>query len=434
MTTELEQTDADHGDDAVAWRASFDELACWAWRHLVNRRDVFGGQYVDDSGAIRRTTRRDGLTREVLYRHFAAARTEDVIGLHATAPDETCRWLAVDIDAHDGQGACPEANFRHARAILERASRAGLAARLIDSGGGNGGFHLWATFGGPIPMADARRLVLWLVRDWAEHGLARRPDLFPGNDRLTGKRCGNWLRLPGRHHKRDCWARAWSTGREAWLAGGEAVDALLSLRGGPVEVASIVPADFSVARSAAAPNPAKIGGPASPSDASGSRRRAPSPPKRPRRARTSEVRLARTALEFYENDDLDYDDWLAIGMALRNLEDEEAALRLWDDWSETSGKYNPVATDVAWRSLRPADESGGIGLGTLFLRAMEAGWAGPSILEEVDRRGMRRSTHRSGRRGTILVPVPVRLAKGGVGGPVEGDDGRDNQGDPGRAG
>lgn len=392
---------------AAAWALRAPELGDWADRSLVNRRDVHGGQRVEVDGEIRRTTHHRPLTLGRLDRHFAAETTEDVIGLHATAPDETCRWVAVDIDNHPGQGADPEANLGFAREVRRRAHHAGLDSRLLDSSGGRGGFHIWVVLDAPAAMALARRLVCWLARDW-EGLVPKPPDLFPGNHELTGKRCGNWLRLPGRHHKRPSWAAVWSPKRKLWRAGDGAIDALLSLRGKPADIATIVPADFVVGGRKKPGTPRsqkpKNFGPAS---IPPSRREAVAVPIRHGGAGGGdrELRLARVALQFHRNDDDDYDDWLAIGMALRNLADEEAAFALWDEWSAGSGKYDDNLTADKWASLRPADERGGIGLGTLFRLAMDAGWPGPAFDESEDPRGVRRRTHWSRRRGTIVVPA-----------------------------
>jgi Primase C terminal 2 (PriCT-2) len=414
--------DAAIWQEAEAWRARARELADWATWNLVNRIDIYGCQYIGDSGEFERTTKHDGLTWERLVRHFTAATTYDVIGLHNTAPNETCRWVAVDIDAHDGQSASPEANLRFALEVRQRASLAGLAVRLCDTSGNRGGYHLWMPFDRPIPMADARRLVLWLARDWDAFGLRRHPDLFPRNHRLTLKRCGHWLRLPGRHHKRDSWTTVWSPKRETWRSGDEAVDALLSLRGKPVDVAAIVPAEFvdlSFTPSSNAPRAKVVVAPGanvaatSPTNAT-PRGVSPSSPKRHGRAGCGprDLGLARAALEFYKNDDLHYDLWLEIGMALRNLADEAAAFQLWDDWSATSGKYVQDVTAATWDSIRPADESGGIGLGTLYYRAMESGWAGPAFLTLRDGHGRKGANRRSGRRGTIVVACKAVTAHG----------------------
>ena len=389
------------------WQARAVELAHWAEALLVNRRDIHGGQYVLKSGEIRRTTRHDDLTRDHLVRHFAAADACDVIGLHATAPDETCRWIGVDIDAHEGRGASYQANFRFARVIRNRLAQIGLASRLLDSSGGRGGFHLWVVFDRPIPMVDSRRLALWLVRDWQDHDLPLRPDLFPGNRLLTGARCGNWLRLPGRHHKRGSWVTVWSSQRKDWLAGDAAIDGLLTLVGKPADVTAIVPADFDIATAREPSGTAQRNAPSRPVTGMASPRPAPIIPGQHRRAGSGprELDLARRALEVYGNADLDYDEWLAVGMALRNLEDEEAAFELFDTWSASSDKYDSELTKAKWWSFRPADGVGGITLGTLFGRAMKLGWPGPAYFESVDSQGLRRIIHRSARRGRVIIPL-----------------------------
>jgi hypothetical protein len=302
------------------------------------------------------------LTRERLVGHFAApadSPTEAIIGLHVAAPDETCRWIAIDIDRHHDEDA--ETNERFAKRILCRALKSGLGAVLVDSSGGRGGFHLWVLFDRPIPMRHARRLVLWLARGWKRHGLPKRPDLFPTNDHLTGERCGTWLRLVGRHHKRASWAKVWSPSGQCWLECDQAIDTILALRGAPVDVSKLVPAEFG------RPKP---------------RGRPTAKPRFFGEEEDRELALARDALRFYENDDLDYDDWLQILMALRQFDD--AGLKLAHEWSSCSSKYDPKDLEAHWRSLRPGGAPRGlrqrlVTLGTLFKLALDAGWPGPGV-------------------------------------------------------
>ena len=109
--------------------------------------------------------------------------------------------------------------------------------------------------GGIPPLGRLRRrdphvrraacLALWLARDSEQFGLPKRPDLFPGNDHLTAKKCGTWLRLPGRHHTRISWSRVWwAPKNKSWLEGEQAVAAILRIEGRDVDVAAIVPEDF----------------------------------------------------------------------------------------------------------------------------------------------------------------------------------------------
>ena len=75
-----------------------------------------------------------------------------------------------------------------------------------------------------------------LVRDHESYGLARPPETFPKQRGVTADTpYGNWVRLPGRHHKReDHWSRFWDGSR--WLEGGAAVEFLLSFEGDDPEL------------------------------------------------------------------------------------------------------------------------------------------------------------------------------------------------------
>ena len=65
----------------------------------------------------------------------------------------------------------------------------------------------------------------------------------------------------------------------------------------------------------------------------------------------------------------DYDDWLAIGMALHSIGDE-SLLADWDQWSAQSGKYAADTCRDKWRSFNNT----GVTLGTLGGFAKRDGW------------------------------------------------------------
>src|SRR5262249_13836700 len=81
---------------------------------------------------------------------------------------------------------------------------------------------------------DAARLYHFLRRLIADHRrvrLDKPPESFPKQPdvRKCSKGLGNWIRLPGRHHKRDFWSEIWDgAGR---LAGDAALDFILSWHG-----------------------------------------------------------------------------------------------------------------------------------------------------------------------------------------------------------
>ena len=209
------------------------DLANWAGRWLVNRHDVRGGYRCDDSGNVIPTTRKQGPTHPVLLRHFRAERTEDIVGLHSgsVGPDSTARWCGIDIDAHSDDDD-PDSNRRAAEHWFDVSTHLGLRPILVASNG-RGGYHLWLTFREPIPLAAAYVAIRWLVRDHGNCGLKSPPETFPKQSRLaaSGKpgEYGNWLRLPGRHHKREYRSQIWNGAN--WLDGADAGQHLLTIEG-----------------------------------------------------------------------------------------------------------------------------------------------------------------------------------------------------------
>lgn len=349
---------------ARAWRENAKKLARWVRAHLVVRIDRFGTQKRQADCSFVRTTAWS-LTHDDIIRHFEAgidSSPDQIIGVHCTSSDEFCRWGAIDIDRHNDESATD--NFRFALRVLKRARRAGLSAVLIDSNG-DGGFHIWVLFSEAIPMSDARRLMLWLSRNWKEFGLPKPPDLFPSNDHLSGQRCGAWLRLPGRHHKRPSWSRVWCTRARTWLSGEAAIHALLSLRGKSVDVDAIVPASLGrTARKSRPPRRTQYFSGASDDE-------------------ERDLALARDALRFYPNNDLHYDEWLEILMSLRQL--DEPGRDLCHEWSQESSKYDGDDLDRRWDSFKeggeyPYDSGHWITIATLLKRAKDAGWPGPFAL------------------------------------------------------
>ncbi len=86
--------------------------------------------------------------------------------------------------------------------------------------------------------------------------------------------------------------------------------------------------------------------------------------------RAEEVRSALAKLD----PDLPYPDWIAVGMAIKaGLGD--AGRDLWVDWCGRGSKYVPGEPEEKWSSFNRT----GVGLGTLFKRAKDAGWQFPEV-------------------------------------------------------
>ena len=89
----------------------------------------------------------------------------------------------------------------------------------------------------------------------------------------------------------------------------------------------------------------------------------------PAHAQTGTLPAIAAALEWLPNDELDYDSWMRIGMALKGALGEAGA-DLFAAWSAQASKGVPATTAKAWASFKPDR----IGAGTIYHLAMERGW------------------------------------------------------------
>jgi hypothetical protein len=129
------------------------------------------------------------------------------IGVHAISREDTCKWVALDLDRHSDD-IPPEALEAARDAVIAfTRDQLGLTAIVENSGGG---WHLWVPFGRRVRADQAFRLVKILRQvgetAWGVHHPVPKIDFFPrasthwnGGKNLRGY----WLRLPGHHHKRD---------------------------------------------------------------------------------------------------------------------------------------------------------------------------------------------------------------------------------------
>lgn len=75
-----------------------------------------------------------------------------------------------------------------------------------------------------------------------------------------------------------------------------------------------------------------------------------------------------SALDYLEPSQLEYSDWINVGMILKT---EGYDVSVWDEWSKREpGKYNPGECEQKWRTFRGDDLKGG----TLIQMAEERGW------------------------------------------------------------
>lgn len=326
-----------------AWADRADELAAWAHTRLVNRPDVWG-QYLPIS---RRTSKKqqDGktrhdtaitakgkLTKAILATHFAGADLGDLVGLHSTSLDNMALWLGIDIDWHQGDPVeLKAANLNAAMHWYATLREHGFDPLLTESNG-LGGYQLRVLFCEPIKSSTAYNLAQWIVSDYEEIGLKKKPETFPKQPELTSaKMFGNWLRLPGRHHSHEHWTRVWDG--IAWLDGYEATDAILSHGGDDPSLIKPLPITAvhrALGDDVRPPNP---GSRQSLADADRARQ-------------LSEDEVIHRCLDALGNDYVDdYQRWIEVGMILR---DAGLPVSVWDVWSRHSPKYVDGECEKKW--------------------------------------------------------------------------------------
>ena len=228
------------------WRERSRELAAWSMTHMVNRTDVWGRYLAKQYRRVKSPGGRENhaitapfkdergkvfLQESSLEKHFKAKHGGQVLGLHSTAADRTCRWFAIDVDLHeeDDLSVSPEANFAAVLGWFDTLQSYGLDPLLIDSNGA-GGHHIMVVYSEPMSADATHAFTHQLISDYERRGLDRPPDLFPSKNESPDFHYGKWLRLFGRHHTRDHFTRVWNDEPMAdkkWLAGHDAIDRIL---------------------------------------------------------------------------------------------------------------------------------------------------------------------------------------------------------------
>ncbi len=121
-----------------------------------------------------------------------------VMGVYPMLRDETCFFLAMDLDKKDWR--------EDARAVLETCRRLNLPAALERSRSGNGG-HCWLFFAEAIPAILARKLGAHLLTETMERrpgvGLDSYDRFFPNQDTLPQGGFGNLIALPLQKESRE---------------------------------------------------------------------------------------------------------------------------------------------------------------------------------------------------------------------------------------
>lgn len=136
----------------------------------------------------RKTRKLLPLTDDVLRQHLEGKQT---IGVYPLLLDETCWFLAVDLDKKSWRD--------DAAAFLETCRELGASATLERSRSGDGG-HIWIFFEHAIPAATARKLgslILTRTMDRRHQlGMDSYDRFFPNQDTMPKGGFGNLIALP----------------------------------------------------------------------------------------------------------------------------------------------------------------------------------------------------------------------------------------------
>ena len=76
-------------------------------------------------------------------------------------------------------------------------------------------------------------------------------------------------------------------------------------------------------------------------------------------------------VDHVDPDDMTYDEWLQIGMAIKTQHPGPDGLKVWDDWSRTGDRYKVNECSLRWDGMDPM---GKVRIGTLFFYAKKYGW------------------------------------------------------------
>ena len=197
------------------------------------RTDRFGGYYMKDGKkeTVTRPTNaaKDPLGPKILEQHFKATHTEHIVGAHPlTAGESVGRWVGVDLDAHTPKDD-PDRNKKYAEHLVAKLTSIGI--RPLACHWGTGGYHIWAFFNSDIPGAMLYAFAKWLVSDAKAEpwNYEAEIEVFPKQPRVPTDKCGNWLRVPGRHHTKRCFAAVFDG--QQWVQGKPAVAYILGCSG-----------------------------------------------------------------------------------------------------------------------------------------------------------------------------------------------------------
>ncbi|MEM9194780.1 MAG: AAA family ATPase, partial [Myxococcota bacterium] len=167
-----------------------------AWTNNTNAH----GCYENGNGELSGKAKRSPLPVDSYVRNLAGQGLP--VGVYTTDPSTgTCRWICLDLDVHREQSLMAERRRR----VVERGLEAILstlrelsAEPIVERSSPTGSMHVWLYFAESVPSADAYAFAKRL----AEHAGIEDVEAFPKQPQVNRPDgLGNWVRLPGRHHR-----------------------------------------------------------------------------------------------------------------------------------------------------------------------------------------------------------------------------------------
>lgn len=230
--------------EADAWHDGAPKLARWAEDRLLNRDDAYRRYLplgertvVRKSGGIRPTELMRGRpTLDILERHFRGEGVDDLVGLHIVSRQATCKacWLLVPSHGTDSgaYGSSRAAHYIYTAALTQQIRKERVDVLWFDDHAG-GGQRIVVLFSCPVPAERAYGVAQGLrsaaSMGYGCHVVRHLPGLKPQQTFYRdGARTGEAARLPGCRPDGAVWSRVWHFERRRWLAGREAVDAILA--------------------------------------------------------------------------------------------------------------------------------------------------------------------------------------------------------------
>ncbi|MBZ0270562.1 PriCT-2 domain-containing protein, partial [bacterium] len=356
-------------DDFVAARYSYTESA--TGRAVTIPRPAVGGERLDALLRYHLEGPASGLTPKIIFetrkphgggKGTAAAIGGERIGSFCLSADARVRWLCLDFDGGEHADALADP-MTAAIAAYRRARELEIPAYLECSGSGTG-YHLWVFFESLTAPATARKIALAIACTSGAHALTsgeaadpltgRGVEIYPKAIAQRGRHLGNMVWLPWWH------GAAPGGNRFVRIDEGEG-GALSNIDPDDFEDMTAEEVDAALARIPAIDDPVVA------NSATGAKGRSSS------RAlsETNYDELA-GALSAVPNQDVTYDAYISLGMAIHAAFPNDAGLALWEGWCAKSGKNRPHENTRKWNSF--VSGGGGVGPATIFKLAGENGW------------------------------------------------------------